>query len=181
MVHIAIFPIGANHITNDIAIGLRCDIDLAEKIKREFGTCSLRREKKEKYKRDKIKAFESMSFSRKMLVGIIEARVSEIFDQVNKELKKISRQKLLPAGIVLTGGGAKLPKIVELAKRELKLPCRIGKPRGFVGLNGDPTLATVCGLVLGGIGSEGREGFPGSKIGKGIISKIKGFFRIFIP
>lgn len=181
LVHTAIFPIGSNHITNDIAIGLRCDIDLAEKIKREFGTCSLRREKKEKYKRDKIKASDSLSFSRKMLVGIIEARVSEIFDQVNKELKKISRQKLLPAGIVLTGGGAKLPKIVELAKKELKLPCRIGKPRGFLGLNGDPSLATVCGLVLGGVDSESPLVFPGSRIGKGIIGKIKGFFRVFIP
>lgn len=181
LIHTAIFPIGANHITSDIAIGLRCDIDLAEKIKREFGTCVLKREKKEKYKRDKIKAFGSLTFSRKMLIRIIEARVSEIFDQANKELKKISRQKLLPAGIVLSGGGAKLPKIVELAKRELKLPCRIGKPEGFLGLNGDPSLATVCGLVLGGVDSEPPPVFPGSGIWKRVISKIKGLFRVFVP
>jgi len=181
LIHTAIFPIGAKHITKDIAIGLRCDIGLAEKIKREFGTCILKRDKKEKYKRDKIKLSDSLSFSRKMLVRIIEARVSEIFDQVDKELKKISRQKLLPAGIVLTGGGAKTSRIVELARKELKLPCRIGKPKGFIGLDGDPSLATVCGLVLGADDSEGRDFFTGLRIGGGFINKLKDFFRIFIP
>ena len=181
LIHAAIFPIGANHITNDIAIGLRCDTDLAEKIKRDYGACAVRGDKKEKYKRRKIKAFDSLSFSRKMLIGIIDARVSEIFDQINKELKKISRQKLLPGGIVLTGGGSKLPKIVELARKELKLPCRIGKPQGFVGLDGDPSLATVCGLVLAGTDSETGRSFPGAGAGRGIASKIKGIFRVFIP
>ena len=177
LIHTAIFPIGGNHITNDIAIGLRCDINLAEKIKKEFGACLLKKDKKEKYKRDKIKVTDSLSFSRKMLVGIIEARVSEIFEQINKELKKISRQKLLPAGIVLVGGSAKLPRIVDLAKRELKLPCRIGKPKGFIGLEEDPSLAVVCGLVLSGIDSE-----KGSSVfGEGFIHKLKNFFRIFVP
>ena len=114
-----------------------------------------------------------------MLVSIIEARVSEIFDQVNKELKKISRQKLLPAGIVLTGGGAKLPRVTDLAKKELKLPCRLGKPRGFNGLNGDPSLATVCGLVLGAIDSE--DGGTAIRIGGGFLSRLRDFFRNFIP
>jgi len=177
LIHTAIFPIGGNHITNDIAIGLRCDINLAEKIKKEFGACLLKKDKKEKYKRDKIKVTDSLSFSRKMLVGIIEARVSEIFEQINKELKKISRQKLLPAGIVLVGGSAKLPRIVDLAKRELKLPCRIGKPKGFIGLEEDPSLAVVCGLVLSGIDSEKGSGV----FGEGFIHKLKNFFRIFVP
>lgn len=177
LIHTAVFPFGGNHITNDIAIGLRCDVNLAEKIKKEFGSCLFRRDKKEKYKRDKIKISGSLSFSRRILVGIIEARVSEIFEQINKELKKISRQKLLPAGIVLVGGSAKLPGIVDLAKKELKLPCRIGKLEGFIGLEEDPCLAVVCGLVMAGIDS-GRDlgGF-----GEGIIDKIKRFFRIFVP
>lgn len=180
LIHAAIFPIGSNNITKDVAICLKCDFDLAEKIKRDFGTCNLRGVgEKQKRSKSKIKATDSLSFSRKLLSGVIEARVSEIFDQVNKELKKISRQKLLPAGIVITGGGARLPKIVDLAKKELKLPCRIGRPRGFIGLNGDPTLATVCGLVLSGVDSEREEGF--SDFGRGITDKLKGFFRIFIP
>jgi len=182
LIHAAIFPVGAAHITHDIAIGLRCDIDLAEKIKKEFGTCILKREKGQKYKRDKIKISDSVVFSRKMLVRIIEARVSEILELVNRELKKTVRQKLLPAGIVLTGGGAKLPKIVELTKKELKLPCQIGKPKGFIGLDEDPSLATVCGLVLEGIDSEGKgHGFPVFNRGKGITGKLKKIFKVFIP
>jgi len=179
LIHTAIFPIGSSHITRDIAIGLKCDVDLAEKIKLEFGSCALGREKGEKYKRDKIKIGDSLSFSRKMLNGVIEARVSEIFEQIDKELKNISRQKLLPAGLVLTGGGAKLPKIVDFAKKELKLPCRLGKPKGFIGLEGDPSLSTVCGLVLGGIGFEGE--IYRLESGKGIISSLKDFFRYFKP
>ncbi len=116
-----------------------------------------------------------MVFYKKLLKDIIEARVSEIFEEVQKELKKISRVGLLPAGIVLTGGGARMPKIVELAKKELKLPCQIGTPQGFIGLEEDPRLSTVCGLVLSEIDSDGERG------SKGIIAKLKKLFKIFIP
>ncbi len=178
LIHSAVIPIGSNHITNDIAIALKCDIDLAEKIKREYGVCMRVKKKKGRYKKKKIEISDSLSFSEKMLIDVIEARVSEIFDQVNKELKKISRQKLLPAGIVLVGGGSKISKIKDLAKRDLKLPCKIGKPRGFVGLEKDPSLASVCGLVSDGEGYETDRVFSGSR---GATSKIKRFFRIFIP
>lgn len=178
LIHAAVFPIGSNHITNDIAIALKCDIDLAEKIKREYGACTRVKSKKGRYKKKKIEISDSLSFTEKMLIDVIEARVSEIFDEVDKELKKISRQRLLPAGIVLTGGGSKISKIKELAKRELKLPCKIGKPKGFIGLEKDSSLATVCGLVLDGEENEGDRSFSDSG---GILSKIKGFFRIFIP
>jgi cell division protein FtsA len=181
LIHVAVFPIGSNNITKDIAIVLKCDIDLAEKIKREFGACMRIKSKKGRYKKKKIEISDSLSFSEKILIDVIEARVSEIFDQVDKELKKISRQKLLPAGVVLVGGGAKIPKIKSLARKELKLPCRIGTPNGFIGLDKDPSLATVCGLVMDKESYEGyREGgfFSDSR---GKISKIKKFFRIFIP
>jgi len=112
-------------------------------------------------------------------VKITEARVSEIFDQVQKELKRISKVKLLPAGIVLTGGGARLPKIVDLAKRELELPCQIGVPQGFIGLEEDPSLSTVCGLVLEGVGLKEEKEFPSFL--KGTIQRLKRIFRIFIP
>jgi len=179
LIHSTIFPIGSANITQDIAIGLKCEVDLAEKIKREFGTCSSKKEKGEKYKRDKIKISDSLIFSRKMLNAIIGARVSEIFDQIDQELKKVSRQKLLPAGIVFTGGGACLSQISELAKKELKLPARVGKPKGFIGLEEDPSLATVCGLVL-----EGLD-YDNDKINIGgdekMLGKIKDLFRSFIP
>ncbi|MFH1841497.1 MAG: cell division protein FtsA [Candidatus Nealsonbacteria bacterium] len=186
LIHTAIFPVGSAHITNDLAIGLKTDIDVAEKIKKEFGRCVLKGgNKKEKIELPKDSGEnESLIFSHKMLVDIIEARVFEIFDLIQKELKKISPKGSLPAGIVLTGGGAKLPKIVELAKKELKLPVRIGIPQGFTGLEGDSALSTVCGLVIGGMDFEEKSkilaGFsPGMKgnIGK----RIRKIFKIFIP
>jgi len=176
--HVAIFPFGSANITNDIAIGLKTDIDTAERIKLEFGSCIFKSRKKEKIKKTEVE--EPLVFSQKSLVNIIEARVSEIFDQTNKELKKISRQGLLPAGIVLTGGGSKLPKIVELAKKILKLPCRIGKPKGFFPSQEDPALSVVCGLALSATDLE-EKSFSSFGLERGIIDKLKKVFRIFIP
>jgi len=181
LIHLAILPIGSANITNDIAIGLKTDIDIAERIKLEYGTCSLKGNDKKfiSRKKEKIKVGEEapLVFSQKQLINIIEPRVSEIFDQIYKELKKIGKEKLLPAGTVLTGGGAKLPKIVELAKKELKLPAKIGKPQGVSNLD-DPSLATCCGLVLMGVDSGQTKIF---EFGEGIGAKIKKIFKIFIP
>jgi len=181
LIHLAIFPIGSANITNDIAIGLKTDIDVAERIKIEYGSCLLSSLKNSR-KKEKIEVGESepLVFSQKQLVNIIEARASEIFGEINKELKKISREKLLPAGVVLTGGGSKLPKIADLAKKELKLPCRLGKPQGFLDFGKDPTLATVCGLVLEGADLE-IEKSPSILRRTNFLSKLKRLFKIFIP
>jgi cell division protein FtsA len=184
LIHTAILPIGSAHITNDIAIGLRTDIDLAERIKLEFGSCHFSGKTGKTKKQIKIETKgDSLVFSKKTLEDIIEARILEIFREVQKELKKISRAGLLPAGIVLTGGGARMPRIKELAKKELKLPCQIGIPKGFIGLEKDPRFSTVCGLVLSGIDSKKDQEFPQFSKGiiKGIISKLKKIFKIFIP
>ena len=118
-----------------------------------------------------------------MLVKIIEARVSEIFHLAEKELKTIPLKGLLPAGIVLTGGGAKLPRIVELAKKELKLPVRIGFPQNLVGSEKDPSFSTCFGLVLmaqeRGTSSGEVGGHLGPKEGLGKI--FKKVFKTFIP
>ena len=180
LIHLITFPIGSANITNDIAICLKTDIDTAEKIKLEFGTClPFSGKKRPAEKHIKIEREEPLNFSRKALVEIITARVSEIFEEVNKELKKISRKELLPAGIVLTGGGSNILKIKDFCKKELKLPCRIGKPQGFSSLQDDPSLSTVCGLILKGADIE--EGAEFSTPGEGILGKLKKFFRIFIP
>lgn len=181
LIHVAILPIGSSYITNDIAIGFKTDIDTAERIKLEFGSCFVRgKEKKTKSHqpvKNKIK-LDYLSFSRKALIKIIDARISEIFSEVNKELKKIFRKESLPCGVVLTGGGAKMQKIVEVAKKELKLPARIGYPTGFSPNQQDPSLSTVCGLVLLGAELESGENLS---FGKGISSQLKKFFKIFIP
>lgn len=178
LIHAAVFPIGSGHITSDIAICLKTDIDTAEKIKLEFGGCYAFNKDKKKIKLEG--EGEALLFSRKELTDIIEARVCEIFDLVNKELKKISRQGMLPAGVVLTGGGARLPKIKDLAKKELKLPCRIGASKISTSFQEDPSLSTIYGLVLGAIDSQEEQGNLQGPI-YGFKNKLKRIFRIFIP
>jgi len=179
LMHMAILPIGSSNITNDIAIGLKTDIEIAERIKIEYGLCSFNG--KDLRIKTEIGEEAPLVISQKFLAKIIEARVLEIFSEITKELKNISREKALPGGIVLTGGGVKLPRIIDLAKREFKLPCKIGSPKGFAELKEDPIFADVCGLVLSGADLEKEEGgrsiFPDIKIGK----TIKKLFRIFIP
>jgi cell division protein FtsA len=177
LIHLVVLPIGSSNITHDIAIGLKIDIDIAEKIKKEFGACSL--SKKEQKEKIEIKEPEPLVFYRKDLAKIIEARISEIFEEVHKEIKNINKDKLLPAGIVLVGGGAKIPGIIELAKKELNLPCTVGKPKGFIGLTKDPSLATLCGLAL--IGSSSEDEGSGPSVFKDLGLKLKNFFKNFIP
>jgi len=182
LIHTAIFPVGSGHITNDIAICLKTDIDTAEKIKLEFGSCGVdsKKGKEKKIKmglNDESDGEEALFFSKKELNSIIEARVIEIFDLTNKELKNISKQGMLPAGVVLTGGGAKLPGIKELAKKYLKLPCRIGVSKISYNFQEDPSLSALYGLILEGVEAEG----PVPAFGKGLKDKFRRMFRVFIP
>ncbi len=177
LIHFAVLPMGSSNITNDIAIALKTDIDIAERVKIEYGSCLFKgRDVKRKIN---IGEDTPLVFSQKFLIKVITDRVSEIFEEANKELKKISKEKLLPAGIVLTGGGAKLPKIIELAKNKFHLPVRLGIPKGIEGLNGDLSLATVCGLVLMGADEEKKK--PGLDSWRRVFSKVKNLLRIFIP
>jgi cell division protein FtsA len=179
LIHAAVFPIGSNDITNDIAIGLRTDIDTAEKIKLEFGSCLAGRNDQKKEKVKSLESGEEIVFSRAFLRKIIEARVSEIFDLVEAELKKISKNHLLPAGIVLTGGGSKMPQTVDLVKKTMKLPCRIGQPNGFNPIIEDPCFSGVCGLILQGSDLEDNDGSDG--FGSKVAGKIKRILKNLIP
>jgi cell division protein FtsA len=195
LIHLAIFPLGSANITKDIGIGLRTEFDAAEEIKKQHGSCQASRRGKEvklvsksqKHFKKKIEILDRSSpleFTEKNLTDIITPRVTEILDLMQKELKKIGRQELLPGGVVLTGGGAKLPGIRDLAKEQLKLPCEIGTIKGMVGIDQDPSLATVAGLVLGGAGAEGRSGDSILKsfgFMKGMFSRARKMFRVFIP
>lgn len=196
VMHLAVFPLGSANITNDLAIGLRTEVAIAEDIKKQHGTCLLMASRKnaeshaekrgsEKNKIDVTTTSHEVSFTKKDLVHIIQPRVTEILELMQKELKKIGRQELLPGGVVLTGGGAKLPKIKELAKETLRLPCEIGVPKGIIGLAQDSALATVAGLVMSSPdfhdgGQESMFGFStGFMRGWGV--KMRRMFRVFIP
>jgi cell division protein FtsA len=175
LIHLAVLPVGSAHITRDIAIALQVEINLAEEIKKKFGSYIFQnRNKKEKIITEKGETF---IFDSKRMVKAGRARVAEIFDLVAKELKKINRQEALPAGVILTGGGSKLPGIVDFVKKQLKLPVKKGVVREFIGLEEDPSYSTVCGLVTTGIGQQ-EIGEPRMS---GFVSRIKIFFKRFIP
>lgn len=152
LLHTAVLPVGAGHITNDIAIGLRTSIEVAEKVKLEFGNAiSQDINKKDEIDLSEVDSQESGFVSRYHVAEIIEARLEEIFTMVNKELKNIGKAGLLPAGAVITGGGAKLPQIVDLAKNILGLPAQIGFPINLGGIMNkvdDPSFSTIIGLVI---------------------------------
>ncbi len=189
ILHCQILPVGSLHITNDIAIGLRTSIDVAEKIKLEYGSLASSgggKKEKEMIDLEKLGGDEGQA-SRHQVAEIIEARVGEILDLVNKELKKIDRAGLLPAGVVLVGGGAKLPGLVEVIKEKLRLPVQIGRPQnleGIVDQVDDPSYATACGLILAALGdeikTESKRFFDLPMIGPAV-NKAKKWLKSFMP
>ena len=186
IIHSAVIPIGAGHITNDIAIGLRTSIDVAEKIKLEYGTTLVKEmNKKDKIDLSKIDQDEEGIFTRKYIAEIIEARIEEIFTMVYKELKKIDRSGMLPAGAVITGGGAKMSGIITTAREVLRLPAQIGFPtelNGIVDRVDDPSFVTSVGLIMWEPEdvSRGRGGKLIPDFNK-IMQKIRKFFKTFLP
>jgi len=195
LLHAAVIPIGSEHITSDVAIGLRCPINLAERIKLEYGSA-----RSDKYgKKDEVDVSElakeenvseeSMIVSRKYVAEIIEARVEEIFEKIDNELKKIDRSGMLPAGVFLIGGGAKLADIVEAAKNKLRLPACLGSNKNIplaIDKVNDVNYLTALGLVAWGNhltkGAKGsRLSWPGGGAAGKTLEKIKQWFGSLIP
>jgi len=194
LVHTAILPVGAGHVTNDIAIGLRTSVEVAEKIKLEYGSAlSKEVEKKEGIDLSQIDSQEEGIVSRHHVAEIIEARLEEIFSLIRKELKEIGKDQLLPSGAVLVGGGAKMMHLPELAKEILGLPVQIGFPLGLGGVMDkadDPSFATVAGLVLWEQEKyvSQKDGFMGFKSFNSLarpagdtVSKMGSWLKKFLP
>lgn len=192
LIHTAIIPIGSMHMTNDIAIGLRCTIDTAERVKTLYGKASPALvDKLAEIDMSKIDPQEESRISQQLVAEIIEARLEEIFDRVTAELKRIDRDGKLPAGIVLTGGGAALPGIVEFAKHYLRLPVTIGVPSEtdtIIDQVVDPSFATVVGLSLWGSTFTGPSfgGFNFTRPIQGLLEnqnvvKLKKWFKAIMP
>ena len=190
LLDVYILPVGSVHITNDIAIGLRTSVEVAEKIKLTYGSCLPDEiSKKDSIDLSKIDSKEESVVSRRELASIIEARIDEILGLINKELRRINRERMLPAGVVLIGGGSKIPGIIDLVKERLKLNAQIGYPQEVDGLKDkvdDPSYAAAVGLIFRATElSSDREGrgiiFSSQTRTKGIIDKIKRVFRIFVP
>ncbi|MEK7505964.1 MAG: cell division protein FtsA [Patescibacteria group bacterium] len=160
-ISLEVLPIGANAITNDIALGLRIPLEEAEQLKRG--------------------AITGYPVPKKKLEDIIAARLSDIFDLIEAHLKKIDRNGLLPAGIILTGGGGSIGSIETMAKAALRIPARIGAP--FVPSGGktqikDGSWAVAYGLSLWGL--SGEETSMGNPI-KALTNMLEKAVRPFLP
>lgn len=151
VIYSAIIPVGGENVTNDLAIGLRCSIETAEKVKIEYGTC-LPDEVNDREEIDlsQISKTDAHSVNKRHAAKIIEARYHEIFMMVRDELSKIGRDGMLPAGAILCGGAVKIPGNVDLARETLQLPVQIGFPKnmeGIVDRIDDPSFSNLTGLV----------------------------------
>ncbi|HEY5442092.1 MAG TPA: cell division protein FtsA [Candidatus Saccharimonadales bacterium] len=146
--YVAVLPLGGQHITNDLAIGLKTDLDIAEAVKLQHA--NLHQDAKRSNLNVKVGS-KTHHFDGEEVNMMVEARAEELLEYVDKELQKIKRSRKLPGGIVLTGGTSKLPGLDELAREKLQLPARIGKLRGVGGLADtveDQGFVTVVGLML---------------------------------
>lgn len=188
LLHTAVLPLGAGHITNDVAIGLRTSIDVAEAIKKQHGTAlpdTVKQNERVVVKSEEAEAEENIS--RHEVATIMRARLDEILSLVDRELKNISRSGLLPAGAILTGGGALLPGVVEVSKEKLRLPARLGKPAPFGGISeraAGPAYAVVLGLILWGIHEE-EQGSRHMSLAlpdvRKSLGKVRDWFKAFLP
>jgi cell division protein FtsA len=175
-VSLEIFPIGSTDITNDIALGLKVPLEEAEQIK--------------------VGAITGSSYPRKKLEEIVEARLSDIFELIEAHLKKIGRNGLLPAGVVITGGGAGLGTIEDMARVALRLPSRIGtiitntspeklqdrseRPRERQTFR-DATWAVAYGLCIFGVNADAGPVIGGKNIVGVMFTKSTSWLKQFLP
>jgi len=186
LVTTAKFPVGAGNISNDLAVGLKIPVDAAEAVKLHYGYALAKEvNQKEQIELKKFAPEARATVSRRFVAEIIESRLEEIFDLVNNELKLVQKFGELPGGVVLVGGGAKLPGLTDLVKQEMKLSTQVGcaiasewdaEGGAFKEYLEDPEFVGAFGLVLWGMDGEGwTDRKQEQKF------DIKGILRYFTP
>ena len=152
--HTKIIGIGGNHVTNDISVGLRTPVEEAGKIKIRHGCAQVTKvQREDTIEVPAVGGRKPRSLSRQLLAEIIEPRMEEIFEFVQKEIKLSGSENMLGSGIVLTGGASLLPGVQDLVELMTGLPVRIGIPKGIGGLIdvvSNPGYATAVGLMMMG-------------------------------
>jgi cell division protein FtsA len=184
--HSAVLPVGGINVTMDVAIGLRTSQNLAEEIKIKHGTANLQAVQPEELLNVAVLGEGAgQTIQRRKLAEIIEARMSEIYSLIGEEVKRSGHAGMLPAGVVLTGGGARIGGAAELARDVFQMPVRIGAPQGVGGLMdqlSNPAFTTPIGLLLWGAHHAGEEpigstaGSPFSGFGGRLVDWVRGLF-----
>ena len=187
LIHTAILPVGSRHITNDIAVAFRTSIDKAEEIKCRYGSVSTdENAKKGQVDLSDIIGEDGFVVPRKQIARIIDCRVSELFDLISGEIKKLPRTYLLPSGVVLAGGGANLEGLIIFTKDHLKLSACVGKnhfAEGLPDFASNPAFAVATGLVMWGLEKELPSGRIGStsRFSSDFFGKLARWFKNFLP
>jgi cell division protein FtsA len=174
--HTAAIPVGGDHFTNDLAVGLRTPIPEAEKIKRQYA-CAWRELLDQDFPIEIASVGDRppRTIFARMLSDIVEPRAQELLMLVRDELRRAGLESQIPAGIVFTGGGAHLRGLAELSDRIFNLPVRIAVPRGLAAMGEDvsrPEYSTAVGLVLYGARTRRLAGARPT----GFMGKLKSMF-----
>ena len=180
--HTAVIPIAGDHVTNDIAVAFRTPAQSAEEVKIKHACClkQLARQD-ERIDVTSVGDRTARSLSRHALAEVVEPRYEEFFELAQAELQRSGFENLIAAGVVLTGGSAKMDGVVELAEEILHLPVRLGYPHEVAGLPDvvrNPIYATAVGLLLFGNENRPVRPSPMSRVGRrGLWARMRGWFR----
>jgi cell division protein FtsA len=174
--HTAAVPVGGDHFTNDLAVGLRTPIPGAEQLKRQHA-CAWRELLEQDFPIEIASVGDRppRTVFARMLSDIIEPRAQELLMLVRDELRRAGLESQIPAGMILTGGGSRLRGLSELAERIFNLPVRVASPRGLAGMSEEvsqPEYATAVGLVLYGARTRRLAGARPT----GWVGKLKSMF-----
>lgn len=177
VVHTAAVPVGGDHFTNDVAVGLRTPLGDAEKIKKMFGSASVTRiPETNEIEVPSVGDRPARMMSQRFLGEVIEPRARELFELLRDHLRQAGVLDLCGAGTVLTGGGARLPHIIEIAETVLRRPSRVGYPTAISRMPSalaEPEFSTVIGMVL--YGHRARVAHGGNGDGS-ITAKLRALF-----
>ena len=189
--HTSVLPVGGYHLTHDLVAGLRAPFSAVEELKTEYGSALPSRINPEDIV--EMEAFGGQrrkETSRRRVAEILQARVEEILEMIYIDAKRAGFDEMVAAGLVLTGGSASLPGIDELAEQVLRMPVRIGRPRGIHGLAdmlNDPAYAASVGLLHWSILENGHNGHkPGISLKSpfafsGVLDTAKRWLKALIP
>jgi len=180
--HTSILPVAGYQLTRDVSIGLGLPFEVAEEMKKRYG--SVMPVYEGKIETPSTISEDGHGVSYQDLCDIIRARMEEIIRLIMLELPHAEYETMVPAGLVLTGGSANLSGIETLGRDILQLPVRVGIPTSLHGITDilrDPAYATSVGLLMWGAKHEGKRSWQSSRFGAGLvrrlISRISNLFR----
>jgi cell division protein FtsA len=184
--HTSVLPVGGNFVTNDIAIGIKTSLPVAEELKIQHGTCDLKAiADDEEISVSVLGEDAGRTVSRIEVCQIIEARMRETLELLAGEMKSAGAG-MLPAGIILTGGGAQLAGLAELGREVLGIPVRVVSPSGVAGLTDSiltPAYSTAIGLLQWGstMLDEGESTRYESAPAAGLLGRLRDSVRSIFP